>query len=73
MTHETLVHNLMTTAVCNTSHPADAASALMLAAGELLHAKLGSVASLAVLRSIVDDAERALIAANGRQTGETVQ
>jgi hypothetical protein len=73
MTEPSLAAELMTTAVCNTDHPADAASALLMAAGELLHRRLGDVGAVATLRAILDEVETKMIARLGRQPGEAVQ
>ena len=64
---------LMQAALCHTSHPADAATALMVAAGELLHARFGIAGAIGMLRSIVTDTEALMIARQGRQPGEAVQ
>ncbi len=69
----TLARDLMDRAICNTHHPADAASALMLAVGELLHAKFGVAGAITLMREIIDDTEAAMIAMHGRQDGEPVQ
>ena len=68
-----LSSDLMGRAVCNTDHPADAATALMVAAGEILHAKFGIAGAIKLLRSIVDDTEVAMVATHGQHAGETVQ
>lgn len=73
MTQLALADDLMTTAVCRTDHPADAASALMTAAGEVLHAKFGVAGAINLLRSIIDDTEALMIAKHGRQPGEAIQ
>ncbi len=64
---------LMSTAMCRTDHPATAASTLMLAAGELLHVRFGVAGAISLLRSIIDDTEKLMIANHGQQPGEAVQ
>lgn len=73
MTRQALAHDLMQTAVCNTDHPADAATALMLAAGTLLQKRFGEAGALALLRQCIDATEAAMVAVHGRQPGEAVQ
>lgn len=73
MINTSLSGELMRAAVCATDHPADAATALMTAAGELLHAKFGVAGAIGLLRSIIDDTEALMIAKHGRQQGEAVQ
>ncbi len=73
MTQQALAHDLMQTAVCNTDHPADAATALMVAAGEVLHHRFGVAGAIAMMRSIIDNTEAALITVHGQQAGEGVQ
>jgi hypothetical protein len=68
-----LTSDLMARAVCNTSHPADAARALLLAAGMVLDARFGATGALVMMRSILDDTEAAMVARHGPQLGETVQ
>ncbi|PTD20427.1 hypothetical protein [Sphingomonas fennica] len=55
-----LTSDLMSRAVCNTSHPADAVSALVLAAGVILNAKFGAARSIALLRDVIDETEQQL-------------
>lgn len=75
MTEEQRVQTaqLMRDAVCNTSHPAEAATALVTAAGTILHAKFGIAGAVGLLRSVIDQTEAELIVAHGRQPGEAVQ
>lgn len=68
-----LTHRLMRDALCHTSHPADAATALVTAAGEVLHAKFGIAGAIELLRSVIDQTEAELIGAHGRQPGEAIQ
>lgn len=75
MTDETttLATGLMQAALCNTATMPEAVAALMLAAGQIMHATLGDARTIATLRSIVDQAEAAHVARHGRQPGEAVQ
>lgn len=73
MTNANLSGELMHAAVCATDHPADAAAALMTAAGELLHAKFGVAGAIDLLRSIIDDTEALMVAKHIRKSSETVQ
>lgn len=73
MTQQTLANDLIQRAVCNTDHPADAAGALMLAAGVLLQNRFGDAGAVSLLRECVAELEAKLVAAYGKQPGEAVQ
>lgn len=73
MTIPALATDLLQRAVCHTDHPAEAATALMAAAGEILHARFGVAGAIDLMRKVIDDTEAAMIARHGRQTGEPVQ
>lgn len=68
-----LARDLMGRALCHTDHPAEAATALMVAAGEVLHARFGVAGAISLLRSIIDQTEVSMIEQHGRQPGEAVQ
>jgi hypothetical protein len=68
-----LARDLMSAAICHTDNPADAATALVLAAGEVLRRRFGEAAAFALLRSVIEETEAAFLAIHGRQGCETVQ
>ncbi len=73
MTQATLAKDLMGHAICNTDHPAAAACALILAAGQVLHAKFGAAGAISMMRAVIDDTEATIVAMHGQRPGEAMQ
>ncbi len=68
-----LARDLMDRAICNTDHPARAACALMMAAGEILNTRFGSMQAIDIMRTIIDVTEAGMVERHGQQPGETAQ
>jgi len=55
-----LAADLMTKAICNTDHPAEAVGALFQAAALALHPTFGTAGAIAIMRQSIDDLEASL-------------